>query len=146
MHRQRFLALALAMAATCSSCNSIRPLSPNAKLDDRPAKSLTLVVPESCEFRPTIPTVQHTLTAGRYKAELEDDDGIYFEGSHKVFLGAFLGGGTLTDGGVYLSNDGSDVYVFYVTSAGAVERYSLPKSCKYRIERCEDCGDVAALR
>jgi hypothetical protein len=143
MYNHKFLALTMAAAATCLSCNSVRPLSPNAQLNDRPARGLTLVVPESCEFTPAIPTVHHTLTAGRYKAELEDNDGIYFQGSHKVFLSAFLGGGTLEDGGVYVGNDGDTLYIFFVNRDGHIERYNLPKSCTYRIERCEDCGDIA---
>lgn len=138
MNHRHFAALVL-VAAVGTGCISMRPLSPDTRFDNQPAKDLQLVLAAPCDFRPGLSLMKDTLSAGHYRPMLEDDDGIYFQGSDKVFVRSVIGIASVHDGGIYLSRDHDTVWVFFINHQGNLERHELPEDCKYRIETCSDC-------
>jgi hypothetical protein len=127
------------VAVTAVSCISMRPLSPQTRFNGQRARDLRLVLPTPCDFRPGLSLMTDTLAAGDYNPMLEDDDGVYFQGSDKVFTRSLAGILSVRDGGIYLSRDHETTWVYFINNDGNMERYSLPEECKYRIEHCSDC-------
>jgi hypothetical protein len=77
----------------------------------------------------------HELPAGRYRPELEDDDGVYFASPSGIRVTEPAPRGTRTRaGGIYLAR-GHRVAWEYLGDAGGIStRQVLPGHCRFALE------------
>jgi hypothetical protein len=134
--------LALALLLGCTS--SLRPVEPNTRLGQRPAKETVLALNAPCTTQSgRVPMGRpdgergHTLPAGKYVPTFEDQRGVYFQSPAGIAVTEPLPVGTRSrPGGIYLPNDGEPVASEYLGDGDRVtERSRLPEHCDYSLEK-----------
>jgi hypothetical protein len=123
------------------SCRSIVPLRPETRFGDRPAVEQELVLAEPCVLLPGGTPMgrpdgvrSHTLPAGRFRPELEDDEGIYFVSPDGIRVTEPAPRGTRTlPGGVYVAHGHRRAWEYLGDAAGVSARQPLPEHCAFRV-------------
>lgn len=123
-------------------CRSIVPLQPATRYGDRPAAEQELVLPAPCTLLPAAAPMgrpdgvpSHTLPAGRFRPELEDDDGIYFASPPGIEVTEPAPRGKRTlPGGIYVAREQTRAWEYLGDAAGISSRRPLPTHCGFRIE------------
>ena len=151
--RERSRAAVILVVVACASCKP-QPVSPSTQFRGRTAKDFCVVFTSPCPFKfkdlltalatrcDLFDCYEYALTPGSYKAKLEDDDGIYFEGSKEVRWSLTFGNDRLIDGGVYLEDDDAAPMAYVYDTFGRIEEHEMPGYCSYSIQRC-DLGELA---
>jgi len=122
------------------SCTSLRPVGPTTRVGDRAVAGLVLVLGQPCSTLPGGTPMgrpdgvrSHTLPAGRYPAQLEDDDGVYFASPSGISVTEPAPRGTrLRPGGIYLTSD-DRAWEYLGDADGITARQLLPKHCRIEL-------------
>lgn len=145
--RESWRAAVILGVMACVSCKP-QPVSPSTQFRGRTAKDFCVAVAGPCpfKFRDLLTALatrchgadcfEYALTPGSYEAKLEDDDGIYFEGSGRVHWSLTLGADRQIDGGIYLENDGGTPMAYIYNALGRIETHEMAY-CSYSIQRCD---------
>lgn len=125
-----------------ASCRSIVPLQAATRFGDRPALEQELVLAEPCTLLPGGTPMgrpdgerSHTVPAGRFRPELEDDEGIYFASPDGIRVTEPAPRGMRTlPGGVYVAHEHPRAFEYLGDAAGVSARQPLPEHCVFRVE------------
>jgi hypothetical protein len=147
----------LTLGGVLWACGSVRPLDPATRLDRRPAAELVLRLDEPCTTlpggtpmgRPDGVRSQHVLPAGRYRAALEDDGGVYFASPTGISVTEPEPRGTRSrPGGVYVpqasaSRDSATAgrgaaWEYLGDADGVSSRQLLPGHCRFELDGNEN--------
>lgn len=123
-------------------CRSIVPLQPATRFGNRPAVEQELVLEAACTLLPGATPMgrpdgvrSHTLPAGRFRPELEDDDGVYFASPAGIRVTEPAPRGTRTlPGGVYVAHEHSRAWEYLGDAAGISSRQALPERCGFDVQ------------
>jgi len=135
------LLLLLLQAVACGT-GSLRPLAPGTRIDRQPAAELVLRLAEPCVVLPGgtpmgrpdgVPS--HELPAGRYRPELEDDDGVYFTSPSPIRVTEPAPRGTRQRaGGIYVARSHRVAWEYLGDAGGISTRQVLPGHCHFVLE------------
>lgn len=133
--------LSLLVAAACGA-GSLRPLAPGTRIDQKPATELVLDLSEPCTILPGgtpmgrpdgVPS--HELPAGRYRPQLEDDDGVYFASPSGIRVTEPAPRGVRTRaGGIYLARSHRVAWEYLGDADGISTRQVLPGHCRFALK------------
>ena len=133
--------LSLLAVAACGG-GSLRPLAPGTRFDQKAAAELVLRVADPCVLLPGGTPMgrpdgvrSHELPAGRYRPELEDDDGVYFASPSGIRVTEPAPRGTRTRaGGIYLARSHRVAWEYLGDAGGISTRQVLPGHCRFELE------------
>jgi hypothetical protein len=132
---------ALALLLSCSS--SLRPVTPETRLGDRPASEVVLALPAPCDTQSErVPMGRpdgvsgHMLPAGKYVPTFEDERGVYFQSPSGIAVTEPLPIGTRPRaGGIYVPSDRELAASEYLGDEDRVtERARLPVHCDFSLQ------------
>jgi hypothetical protein len=152
MARTRWRIVATAVAGLVllplEGCRSVMPLQPATRFGDRAAAAQELVLAQACTSLPGATPMgrpdgvrAHTLPAGRFRPQLEDEDGIYFASPAGILVTEPAPRGTRTlPGGVYLAHAQTRAWEYVGDAARISSRQPLPEHCAFRVEPRADAA------